>query len=82
VAPALVNFLAGKPSLEARRRAAQILETIRARGATGQAAQFLRALEVLEWIGTAQARKPVEKLARGAAAVSYTEDAKRSLKRW
>lgn len=82
VAPALVNFLAGTPSLEARTRAARILEDVRGRPAAGQAAQFLRALEVLEWIGTAQARKLVEILAQGAEGVSFTEAAKSSLERW
>jgi hypothetical protein len=36
----------------------------------------------LEWIGTATARELVEKLAKGDEGISFTEDAKRSLKRW
>jgi RNA polymerase sigma factor (sigma-70 family) len=80
--PALDRFLASKPSAEARQRAERILAKIRARPATGQAARSLRALEALEWIGTAKARELVEKLAKGAEGVSFTLEAKRSLKRW
>lgn len=82
VAAALEKFLATKPSVEARQRAEKILARIRGRDATDQAAQSLRALEVLEWLGTAKARELVEKLATGAEGVSLTEEAKRSLKRW
>src|SRR5207244_10853107 len=81
VAVALEKFLATKPSVEARQRAEKILANIRG-PATDQAAQSLRALEVLEWLGTAKARELVEKLAKGAEGVSLTEEAKRSLKRW
>jgi hypothetical protein len=82
VAPALERFLATRPSVEARARAERILETIRGHGAAGKAAQCLRALEVLEWIGSPRARALVEKLAQGAEGASWTEAAKRSLKRW
>lgn len=82
VASGLEKILATKPSLEASKRTEKILEKIRGRVAEGQAAQSLRALEVLEWIGTAKARELVEKLAKGAEGVSFTVDAKRSLKRW
>lgn len=82
VAAALEKFLATKPSVEARQRAEKILARIRGRDATDQAAQSLRALEVLEWLGSAKARELVEKLAKGAEGVSLTEEARRSLKRW
>jgi DNA-binding beta-propeller fold protein YncE len=82
VAVALEKFLTTKPSVEARQRAEKLLAKIRGGEATDQAAQSLRALEVLEWIGTAKARELVEKLAKGAEGVSLTEDAKRILKRW
>lgn len=82
VAAAVERFLAAKPSAEARQRAEKILAKIRTRGATDQTAQSLRALEVLEWLGTAEARGLVEKLAKGAEGASLTEEAKRSLKRW
>ncbi len=82
VAVALERFLATRPPAEPRRRAEKILAGIRDRDATGQTAQSLRALEVLEWLGTARARELVEKLAKGAEGVSLTEEARRSLKRW
>lgn len=82
VAAALERFLSTEPSAEARQRAEKILARIRDRAATDQAVQSLRALEVLEWLGTARARELVEKLARGAEGVSLTEEARRSLERW
>jgi RNA polymerase sigma factor (sigma-70 family) len=82
VAVALEKFLATPPSAEARQRAEKILAKIRGRDATDQAAQSLRALEILEWLGTARARELVERLAKGAEGVSFTEEAKRILKRW
>jgi hypothetical protein len=48
VAVAMEKFLATKPSAEARQRAEKILAKIRGRDATDQAAQSVRALEVLE----------------------------------
>jgi hypothetical protein len=82
VAVAVERFLATKPSAEPRRRAEKVLARIRGRDATDQAAQSLRALEVLEWLGTAKARELVETLAKGAEGMSLTEEARRSLKRW
>ncbi len=82
VAPTLGRFLATRPSVEARARAERILETMRGHAAAGQAVQCLRAIEVLEWIGSLRARALVEKLATGAEGVSWTEAARRSLKRW
>jgi WD40 repeat protein len=81
-AAALETFLAAKPSAEARGRAEKLLAKTRSQVVTGQGAQALRALEVLEWIGTAKARELVENLAKGAEGASLTEEAKRSLKRW
>jgi hypothetical protein len=82
VAAALETFLAARPSAEARGRAEKLLAKLRGQVATGKAAQSLRALEVLEWIGTGKARELVESLVKGAEGVSLTEEARRSLKRW
>jgi hypothetical protein len=82
VAVALEKFLATQPSAEASGRAEKILARIRSRAAAEQAAQSLRALEVLEWIGTAKALELVEKLAQGAEGALLTEGAKMCLKRW
>ena len=43
--------------------------------------QALRAVEVLEMIGTAEARKVLEGLARGAAECDLTREAKAALER-
>ncbi len=82
VAATLERFLAAKPSAEASERVEKILAKLRGREAAGELAQSLRALEMLEWIGTAKARELVEKLAKGAEGALLTEEAKRSLKRW
>jgi hypothetical protein len=79
---ALEKFLAARPSAEARGRAEKLLAKLRDQAATGKAAQSLRALEVLEWIGTAKAKELVANLARGVEGALLTEEAKRSLKRW
>jgi hypothetical protein len=81
-AAALETFLAAKPSAEARGRAEKLLMKTRSQVATSESAQALRALEVLEWIGTPKARELVENLAKGAEGALVTEEAKRSLKRW
>lgn len=81
-AAALEKFLAATPSVEARDRAEKLLAKVRRRPAAGEAAEALRVLEALEWIGSARAKGLVEKLATGAEGVSLTEEAKRSLRRW
>jgi hypothetical protein len=81
-AAALETFLTAKPSTEAKGRAEKLLAKIRSQVVTGQSAQALRAVEVLEWIGTAKAKALVENLAKGAEGALLTEEAKRSLKRW
>lgn len=82
VATAVEKFLAAKPSAEAGGRAEKVLAMIRGHVPAGEAVQSLRALEVLEWIGTAEAKELVENLAKGAEGVPLTEEARRSLKRW
>jgi hypothetical protein len=81
-AAALAKFLDARPSAEAKGRAEKLLAKLRGPAATGEALLSLRALEALEWIGTAEARRLVERLAGGAEAALRTEEAKRSMKRW
>jgi RNA polymerase sigma factor (sigma-70 family) len=75
-APALHKALAGPLPLEARRRVEQVLS--RQRGAPPQA---LRAVEVLEHIGTPEARQLLQALARGVPEARLTREAKASLQR-
>ncbi len=84
-APALRRLLADRPSLEVRRRAEAILEKLLSGAAwaasTPERLRQWRALQVLELLGTAEARQVLEKLARGAPGARVTEEARAALKR-
>jgi WD40 repeat protein len=78
--PALRKLLAGKPSAEVRQRAEALLEKLdlarspdRLRG--------VRALEVLEHVGTEEAKELLKNLAKGAPEARQTREAKASLDR-
>ena len=70
-----------KPSAEARRRAEEILARLSKAEPTGEALRALRAIEVLEHIGTPEASRVLETLAKGAPEARLTRDAKASLGR-
>ncbi len=74
--PALRTALAGGLSLEARRRIERLLITIE-----GQHPRIMRAVEVLERLGTEEARKLLERLAGGATGVRLTSEARAALGR-
>jgi hypothetical protein len=79
VVPELRRALKGKPSPEAARRLRQLLE-----GSEGWPAEELRAwraLEVLERIGTDEARQVLQGLADGPAGARLAQGAKDSLGR-
>lgn len=80
-APALRKALKDKPSLEMRKRIAAILETIDERPISPQWLRTLRAVQVLESIGTVKTKKILEGLSRGADAAALTQEAKAALKR-
>ena len=64
--PALLRTLAeGHPSLEARQRMEEILQKIPQPGL--EQMRTLRAIQVLEHIGTSEARRLLKELAQGAA---------------
>ena len=65
-ADALQQALTGQPSLEVRRRAESLLKKLGTAAARAPRYQWLRAVEVLEQIGTAEARALLESLAQGA----------------
>jgi HEAT repeat protein len=76
---ALRRELGKSPSLEARRRIAALLDTLSS--LTPQVFFSLRAVEVLEYIGTPQAREILEDLATGDPDARLTREAKESLRR-
>jgi hypothetical protein len=78
-APALRKALAGGPSAEARRRIELVLQ--RPRPLSPETLQAIRAVEVLETIGTADARQLLETIARGEPEAGLTRAARASLER-
>ena len=79
--PALQGALRGQPSLEVRRRVERLLRMLHERALTGERLRAVRALEVLEHIGTPEVRQILEPLAQGAPGALLTREAAASLKR-
>ena len=79
--PALRKALAANPTLEARRRIEQILEQHPKVTLSPEQMRELRAIEVLEHIGTAQAQKLLEALAKGDPEAPAALEAKTALER-
>ncbi|HEY7424102.1 MAG TPA: hypothetical protein VH682_07690, partial [Gemmataceae bacterium] len=77
---ALHEALQGKPTLEVRRRIESLLAAPR-RPPTPEERRHLRAVRVLESIGTVEARQVLETLAKGAADARRTKAAKDALRR-
>jgi len=79
---ALEKAQKGNASLEARRRVDELLERLKINSTPpAQTLQALRAVEVLEHIGNAEARQVLQLLAQGAPDAALTMDAKESLER-
>jgi hypothetical protein len=82
VVPALYEALAAKPSPEVRRRVEQLLvDCSRNRSLPPEQLRRLRAIQVLERIGSAEARHVLERLAQADTYSLETQDAKASLRR-
>jgi RNA polymerase sigma factor (sigma-70 family) len=79
--PALSKALARKPSLEARQRMEKLLDILFAKPLSADEVHVVRALEVLEHIGTPQARQVLEGVAQGSAGAYATKEAKGALDR-
>jgi hypothetical protein len=79
----LRKVLAGSPPLEARKQVERLLEEAEGRGwnAAGERLRELRALEVLERVGTAEAQQVLRTLAGGAPQSRLTREAKAALER-
>jgi hypothetical protein len=79
--PALTRALEGKPSLEVRRRIEDLLNTLSKALPSAEEVTALRAVEVLEGIGTAAARTVLNTLAGGDADARLTQEARAALRR-
>lgn len=80
-APALRKAVQTAGTLELKRRLEQLIG--RAEGPlTGTNLRWHRAVEVVEWIGTAEAKAVLERWSQGAAASPLSEEASKALKRW
>jgi WD40 repeat protein len=80
--PALREVLQGKPSLETRRRVEALLSGLVCQTEmTPDARRQLRAIQVLEQVGTPQVRAILKSLADGAAGAPATRDAVAALAR-
>ncbi len=79
--PTLIEILKGQPSAEAKERAKQLLAKLDRQAPSLEVMQILRAIEVLEHIGTPEAKEVLDKLTKGAPSARITEDAKASLQR-
>jgi RNA polymerase sigma factor (sigma-70 family) len=79
--PLVKKALAGKPSVEMRRRLEYLTERMRASGDSGERLQQARALEVLEAMGTPEARALLQELSRGVPEAWLTREAKAALAR-
>jgi hypothetical protein len=79
--PALRKALADKPSLEVSRRLQALLDHLESRTLSTEQLHALRAVEVLEQVGTAEARTVLRSVAAGAPADRLTREAKAALQR-
>jgi WD40 repeat protein len=81
-APALQKAREGKPSLETKQRLEQILGKLSAEAVPArETLRGLRAVEVLERIGSPEARKQLERLAAANPPTRLSQDAESALKR-
>jgi hypothetical protein len=78
-APVLRDALEKRPSLEVRRRIDRLLEKLADLSAEQRRA--IRSVELLEQLGTPQARALLRKLSSGATGARLTRDAKAALGR-
>jgi WD40 repeat protein len=79
--PALDKALAANPSLETRKRLEILRDQLTGRLLQGERLRAFRAVEVLEIIGTPQAREVLQALAAGAPGSLVTTSAQGALKR-
>jgi WD40 repeat protein len=78
---AIRKALEARPAPEARRRLRQVLEAINGKVPSPSWLRSVRAIQVLEGIGTPEARRILQGLAKGAPEARLTQEAKASLER-
>jgi len=81
VAAAIRAKLTEKPSLELRQRLEGLLRKFDSPVLSPEQLRAVRAVQVLEYIGTANARQLLDKLAQGAPSFRLSEEAKGALQR-
>jgi hypothetical protein len=79
--PLLRKALQGDPSAEARRRIEDVLKKLDSTVPSSELLRSLRAIEVLERIGTAEAKSVLQDLGKGTAGASVTRAAQAALHR-
>lgn len=79
--PYLRRVLEGKPTLEVRRRADDLLRKLEEQPPAGEVARDLRALALLEHLGTPEAREVLRRMTKGAPGVRITREAAAALER-
>jgi len=79
--PALRKALAGKPSLEARRRLEGLLNRVEGGRLSAETVRQIRAVEVLESIGELEAQRVLSKLAAGPPEWRLTQEARAAVRR-
>jgi RNA polymerase sigma factor (sigma-70 family) len=82
VVPVIDNVLAGKPALEVRIRLEKIHATLSGMVLAKEKLRSYRAIEVLERLGTPEARRLLQRLADGAPGATETTAARQALRRW
>jgi hypothetical protein len=80
-APAMEKVLETKVSLEVRKRVERLLARLDEQDMPSDRLQAIRAIKVLEYLGTAEAQRLLKRLAAGAPGALPTEEAKASLQR-
>jgi WD40 repeat protein len=79
--PALKKLLASGPPLETRRRAEELVDRLTSGTLTTEQLRVVRAVEALEQVGTAEARRLLQALADGGPGALPTREARTALDR-
>ncbi len=82
VRPAMVKMLAKTPSPEVKRRLQGLLEILAGTNPLPGRIRPTRAVELLERLGTPEARRHLEAISRGNADSTLTGEARSALRRW